>query len=92
MARLGKLVANLVARGSCVAGRAAMLDLLEQVVLLLAHSLAVSTCCLLFALLELVLQRLSIDAHTTVTDDLLACVGRDRIVSASLQLTNPLQS
>ena len=50
------------------------MNLLEQVVLLLAHKLAANS--LLFALLQLVLERLSIDANSTIADDLVARATR----------------
>ena len=50
------------------------MNLLKQVVLLLAHKLAPNS--LLFALLKLVLERLSIDADSTIADDLVASATR----------------
>ena len=54
--------------------RASVMDLLQQVVLLLTHHQLSS---FLLALLELILQRLRINADAPVRHDLLASVRRD---------------
>lgn len=48
------------------------MNLLEEVVLLLAHY---HVTCLFLSLLELVFEGLGIDTDSTITDDLLPCIG-----------------
>ena len=50
------------------------LDLLKEIVLLMAHHKIT----LFLALFELILQRLGVDSNTTVTNNLLASVGSYR--------------
>ena len=73
----------LLARDGC---RGTIVDLLQQIVLLLAHCLIAYR--FLLPLLQLVFERLSVNTYTTVTDNLLSCVSCDRAPIGSCELSH----
>ena len=73
----------------CHGGGCTAVNLLQKIVLLLAHHLIASR--LLLPSLQLVLQTLGIDANPGVADNLLACIGCNAAAAAnSRQLPHAL--